>query len=97
MQLVPYGYKYSPYWLRSEMNTYQYKEGTLIIDVMDAKTNSLAWRGWAVVILETVRPVRIEQRINKVVSEILKDLPASVVNKKTKPEKNAWSSYPWAN
>lgn len=97
VQYEPYGYEYSPYWLRREMNSYQYKEGTLIIDVMDVKTNALAWRGWAVVIIEDVRPKDIENRLNKIISKILEDFPASVVDKETKTEKNDWSSHPGSN
>ena len=45
----PYGL-YGPYWTRT--GYYQYKEGTLIIDFMDSKTNNLVWRGWAVSIID---------------------------------------------
>jgi len=41
----PYGYYYGPYWTRTMVNVYEYREGTLIIDLMDVQTNSLVWRG----------------------------------------------------
>jgi hypothetical protein len=45
----PYG-SYGPYWTRTGL--IQYREGTLILDFMDSKTNSLVWRGWAVSIVD---------------------------------------------
>jgi hypothetical protein len=98
VQLEPFGYKYSPYWLRREMNTYQYKEGTLIIDVMDAKTNTLAWRGWAVAMLDDINPKNIERQLNNVVLRIFKKFPASIVNNpNTKVDINARHTYPRSN
>ncbi len=74
----PLGHQYSPYWMRDEMNSYQYREGTLIIDLMDTKTNDLVWRGWAVAILEDLRPENIEKRLNKTIERIFEPLPASL-------------------
>ncbi len=73
----PDAHNYSPYWLGSDMNAYQYKEGTLIIDLMDAESNALIWRGWAVAILEEVNPKDTESRLNKTIQRILEGLPAS--------------------
>lgn len=42
----PYGYGYGAGW--GGVSSYNYKEGTLILDVIDSRTNMLAWRGWAV-------------------------------------------------
>jgi hypothetical protein len=46
-----YGYRSYPYGYYGTLggvSSYHYKEGTLIIDVIDASTHRLAWRGWAV-------------------------------------------------
>ena len=59
------------------MNAYQYKEGSLIIDLMDAEANALIWRGWAVAILEDVDPEETEDRLNKIIERIFEGLPAS--------------------
>jgi Domain of unknown function (DUF4136) len=72
----PDDHNYSPYWLGSDMNAYQYKEGTLIIDLMDAEANALIWRGWAVAILEDVDPKDTENRLNKIIERIFEGLPA---------------------
>lgn len=71
-------HNYSTYWLGSDMSAYQYKEGTLIIDLMDAKTDALLWRGWAVTILEDLNPQNIEKKLDKTIERIFAGLPASV-------------------
>jgi hypothetical protein len=46
-----YGYRSYPYGYGGAVggvSSYNYKEGTLIIDIVDASTRQLAWRGWAV-------------------------------------------------
>lgn len=70
-------HNYNSYWLGLDMNSYQYKEGSLIIDLMDAKTNELVWRGWAVAILEDLNPENVEKRMNKTIERIFEGLPAS--------------------
>ena len=41
---VNYGYWYSPAYYRTT-HTEQYREGTLVLDFIDSKTNNLVWRG----------------------------------------------------
>lgn len=41
---VNYGYWYGPSYY-SQPRTEQYREGTLVIDFIDARTNNLVWRG----------------------------------------------------
>jgi hypothetical protein len=72
---APYGYNYSLYWMRSQMYVYQYQEGTLIIDLMDAKNNNLIWRGWATEVLNNNYPELTEKEIAESVYEILKGFP----------------------
>lgn len=48
---VYYGHGRYPYYYGASaggVSTYNYQEGTLIVDVIDAGTRQLAWRGWAV-------------------------------------------------
>jgi Domain of unknown function (DUF4136) len=73
-------HNYSTYWLGLDMNAYQYKEGSLIIDLMDAKTNALVWRGWAVTILEDLNPENVEKRLDRTIQRIFEGLPASAGN-----------------
>jgi hypothetical protein len=70
-----YGYYYSPYWTRSHMDVYRYREGTLIIDLMDAKNNNLVWRGWGVSVLNDNDLTMEEEEINDAVYRILKEFP----------------------
>lgn len=72
----PFGYSYGPYWSRMNTNVYMYKEGTLILDLMDSKTNNLIWRGWAVTdVKDSYSPKEIEEIIQKVVSKIFRKFP----------------------
>jgi hypothetical protein len=71
----PYGYRYGQYWLRMQTNVYTYKEGTLIIDLMDKKTNNLIWRGWAVSAVDGVNPKKVDGLIKTAVTRIFKKFP----------------------
>ena len=72
----PFGYSYGPYWVRTNTNLYSYKEGTLILDLMDKKTNNLIWRGWGVTEINEVYSTKeIEELTNTVVAKIFKSFP----------------------
>jgi hypothetical protein len=62
---VPYGY--------SEPRTYTYTEGTLIIDVSDAKTDELVWRGTVKGKVDDVK--NLQKQIAKGVKAIMKKYP----------------------
>lgn len=72
---APYGYYYSPYWMRNQVDVYQYREGTLIIDLMDANTNNLVWRGWGVSAIDSDDVDLAEEKINNAVYKILSEFP----------------------
>lgn len=60
----------------SRTYTYEYQEGTLIIDVLDGKSRQLIWRGTGQDYLaENETPEQITDRINRTVSGILKSFP----------------------
>ena len=72
----PFGYSYGPYWTRTNTNIYSYKEGTLILDLMEKKTNHLMWRGWAVTdVKESYSPKEVEALMEVVVSRIFRRFP----------------------
>ena len=54
-----------------------YDEGTLLIDLMDARTGLLAWRGWAKGSIDGVIDDQawMEQRIDEAVARIMRELP----------------------
>ena len=60
------------------VRTIESETGTLVIDVVDARTNKLIWRGWAqhgvVDILND--PDRMETRIDQAVARMLAQLPS---------------------
>jgi Domain of unknown function (DUF4136) len=81
----PYGYYYGPYWLRTDVDVYQYKEGTLIIDLMDAKSDNLVWRGWITNFLKDRDPQYMEESLNDAVRKIFSQYPhrASTIEPET--------------
>ncbi|WP_164021657.1 DUF4136 domain-containing protein [Pyxidicoccus trucidator] len=54
----------------------EYEEGTLILDVVDAGTNKLVWRGTAQAALEdNPSPQRREERLGEAVKDVLEQFP----------------------
>lgn len=76
VETEPYGYSYSQFWRNNQTDVRRYKEGTLILDFMDAENCQLIWRGWAVSILDDGNLVS-EELINKAVMRILERFPVS--------------------
>jgi hypothetical protein len=68
-----YYYGYRGYWGGPHLDVHQYQEGTLVIDLIDAQTKELFWRGWASqVVDQTDDPTR---KINEAVAKILANFP----------------------
>lgn len=67
MRTDPYGYYYGPYWARSEVTVFEFREGSLIIDLMDAATNNLVWRGWMNPFMRNENPEKAEEQIKEAV------------------------------
>ncbi|MNC86612.1 hypothetical protein D3C83_22840 [compost metagenome] len=57
-----------------------FDEGTLVIDLVDARTNRLVWRGWATAAIDGVvaDQARLERRVHDAVERILDRLPRGV-------------------
>ena len=68
-----YGYPYGGYGYGSHGAATTYTEGTLVIDIIDAGTNELVWRGAAVSALDD--PTYDAKDINKAVEKILEEFP----------------------
>ncbi len=65
---------YDPYWPAPYVS--YYKEGTLVIDVTDQKSNELAWRGIAQGILKNYDTGKeMQQDIDGAVTKILAEFP----------------------
>ena len=65
---------YDPYWPTPYVS--YYKAGTLVIDIMDQKSNELAWRGIAQGILQNYNTGKeMQQDIDGAVTKILAEFP----------------------
>jgi hypothetical protein len=53
-----------------------YDEGTLVLDLIDARTNQLVWRGWAIDTLDGILESqdRMERKIDEAVTKMLANL-----------------------
>lgn len=56
--------------------TIPYKEGTLIIDVIEAKTNQLIWKSWA--ICELTDPQSFENELPTDIKQMFKNYPIQI-------------------
>lgn len=78
IQQVPAG-AYGPGWYRpagSVPVVHEYTEGSLVLDVIDAKTRQLIWRGWAMAEVDFTRSAEERQRkIDEAVHKILDQFP----------------------
>jgi hypothetical protein len=76
--LTPYGgsvYDYSA-WSEDTTAITQYDEGMLIIDVADAKSKKLLWRGTVSdVVNQSKSPEKRRQKINKAVATAFENFP----------------------
>lgn len=80
IDVTDWGYTYAgSYWgggLGRNVDVYQYTEGTLIVDLVEAANKELAWRGSATGVVEPGRsPEQVQARINDVVARIFKNYP----------------------
>lgn len=69
---INYGYWYTPAYYQAP-RTEQYREGTLIIDFIDARTNNLVWRGSMADPVDD--PARLGSDFSKSAKEILDKFP----------------------
>lgn len=65
---INYGYWYSPAYFNTGYHTEQYKEGTMIVDIIDARSNDLVWRG------SVADPVNDPASFGKQFSESARDI-----------------------
>ena len=80
IQVTDWGYNYSPYYWGyggRQVDVYQYQEGTLIIDVVDAATKNLVWRGTGTKVIESTprTPEEMQARIDNIVNKIMESFP----------------------
>jgi hypothetical protein len=70
-----FGYRYGPRgrWVGRHVEVHRYKEGTLILDVVDFDTKQLIWRGTAVGAVYT--PSDLERKLLETVGKMLDEFP----------------------
>jgi len=76
-----YGYRYTvsgniSWTLASPTQMRQYTQGSLMLDIVDARTNQALWRGTATArLIGNAKPEERERRINEAVRELLQKFP----------------------
>ena len=85
VQVSDWGYGYSNYYYGGAhgyyggrtMDVYQYQEGRLIIDLVDAATHNLVWRGTGEAVMQggLKTPAEVQHRIDTVVNQIMANFP----------------------
>lgn len=76
---VGYGYGYAENPSTRE-NEYDFKEGTLMIDVVDTKTQKMVWQGVGKTEIDT-KPVNADELINYAVGAIMVSFPPEPIKK----------------
>ncbi len=82
IQSTDWGYNYrwdeqswSGYWQERRVSTREYEEGTLVLDLIDARKQELAWSGTATAVLRAAesgeaRNKRIDEAVEKLFAEV---------------------------
>ncbi len=78
-----YGWGWNPWWYGGYggSSVSRSTEGTLYIDLIDAKTNNLVWQGMGSADLVTQDMERKEERIREIVMKILAEYPPGAMKK----------------
>jgi len=80
VSVTDWGYRYSDYYWGyggRQIDVYQYTEGTLVIDVIDAESKTLIWRGSATGTVDGKQrtPEEMQERVNGIVGKTLESFP----------------------
>jgi uncharacterized protein YceK len=80
IQVTDWGYRYSDYYWGyggRQVDVYQYTEGTLVIDVIDAETKNMVWRGIGQGVVDQTQrtPEQMQERIDGVVNKVMASFP----------------------
>jgi hypothetical protein len=78
----PYGAWGVPVAGYTTVSTYDYKDGSLVIDIIDARVNKMIWTGSAVAELYN-QPKNPEEAISSTIAKIMSGYPVGPVNNQT--------------
>lgn len=71
-----WGYRYGPYWGAGGVDVYGYREGTLVIDVIDSEKRELVWRGVAQKALsESKTPEQRQKNLDDIIKKLFANFP----------------------
>ncbi len=71
----PYFYYPGPIYRDNYFRTIYYKEGTLIIDLIERSNGNLIWRGWSITDLDNLS--KFEQHLPELIQRIMANYPIS--------------------
>lgn len=81
LEVSAYGYGYGPrgaFWgpTAGYIDSYAYREGTLVLDVVDAEKDELVWRGTARGVLDAdTNPQDLQKLVNEAIDKMLENFP----------------------
>ncbi len=80
IQVTDWGYRYSDYYWGyggRQIDVYQFTEGSLVIDLVDAETQNLVWRGTGTGVVDQSQksPEEMQDRANNVIQKIMESFP----------------------
>ncbi|HXA00811.1 MAG TPA: DUF4136 domain-containing protein [Cytophagaceae bacterium] len=70
---LPVNYSQGPYIIGNTQQTYQYKQGTIIVDLVERTNRSLIWRGWSS--SDITNPSSFENHLDDEVKAIFREYP----------------------
>ncbi|TGL33711.1 DUF4136 domain-containing protein [Leptospira koniambonensis] len=73
--MYPYGYNNVPYYVPSQTYIQEFKDGTLLVDIVDRKTNQLVWRGWAEDTLDDLDDLKSE--LKREIPKLMQSFPGA--------------------
>ena len=83
--LRPY-YGYPSYGYAGAGRVYEYLQGTLVLDIIDVRTEEVIFRGWASKSLDSdPSPKEVRKYVTEAVAEILEDFPQAGVHFSSRP------------
>lgn len=98
LDVTMWNYGYSPRWggwgRRPAYMARPFTEGTLIVDVVDAKTSELLWRGRATAEVSD-DPIEFQKDLRAVAQEIVKKFPATSASIAARSEAAPRALIPW--
>lgn len=80
IQVTDWGYRYSDYYWGyggRQIDVHSYTEGMLVVDLVDAETKALVWRGTGTGVVDKTQrtPEELQARLNNVIAQIMQSFP----------------------